>query len=177
MIIFNRKLGDGNIGGWLVANQGSSKDEILLEPKGLTSVWFLVVVIGNNSLGISYGYEVCAQTLSLQTRRENLREYRGNLACWQIFASPKYFSPHERKSSVWATKSEPGVIWVSRWWGWSMIMHGDDLWWSPPSRFPVLVAGQTQYSAGQCWLGHCDSPGHSESDEMVIMLWYSCRWW
>ena len=38
MIIFNRKLGDGNIGGWLVANQGSSKDEILLEPIGLTSV-------------------------------------------------------------------------------------------------------------------------------------------
>ena len=32
MIIFNGEFGEDDIGGWLVAHQGSLKDEILLEP-------------------------------------------------------------------------------------------------------------------------------------------------
>ena len=38
MIIFNREFGDHNIRGWLVADQGPLKDEILLEPENIANI-------------------------------------------------------------------------------------------------------------------------------------------
>ena len=38
MIIFNREFGDDHIGGWLVADQGTLKDEILLESENISKI-------------------------------------------------------------------------------------------------------------------------------------------
>ena len=38
VIIFNGEFGDDHIGGWLIADQGSLKDEILLESKNISNI-------------------------------------------------------------------------------------------------------------------------------------------
>ena len=94
MKIFYWEFWESDIGSGLVAQQGSLKDEILLEP-AVTNRQYIVI-------------RDFSQTLSPRRRKGNGRESPRNRARLQIRASLRCFSPPERNSSVLATKSSPG---------------------------------------------------------------------